>query len=406
MIGIVGGGFGGVSLGIFLKLYGIDAVVVEAGETASPKGGTVTMFPNAMRVLRELGVASEVERNGISVTKQKFKSRGGRHIVDRKLSGSGLYGESAIVICRAVLLKILLSRFSQIGGELRYDFRVDRIEETDSKVLLSSNKRGVEAFSAAIAADGVGSKLRNYVVGERFDGVKYSGGIYFGGYSDWDGDLDCVPGEQVIYVGSDSYFSILPNKEQRLGDFPLFWFTQYRRKERLRKGELDQFANEKLFEEVSVAHRSWNDVVRGVLGNSSSFCKANVFHMEPPHSWHNGKTCLLGDSAHAMNAISGQGAALAMEDAFMLALLIRDHFVDYESVFNVFESLRRRRVEPIAKKAARSNDLLLKSATGLKEGMRNLAYGVITRCIPESIANRDFFYSVEQELENHFENKQ
>jgi FAD-dependent urate hydroxylase len=41
-------------------------------------------------------------------------------------------------------------------------------------------------------------------------------------------------------------------------------------------------------------------------------------------TWHRGPVVLLGDAAHATSPNAGQGASLAMEDALVLALCLRD----------------------------------------------------------------------------------
>ncbi|KAF9443601.1 FAD/NAD(P)-binding domain-containing protein [Macrolepiota fuliginosa MF-IS2] len=44
--------------------------------------------------------------------------------------------------------------------------------------------------------------------------------------------------------------------------------------------------------------------------------------LEPQHTWSKGKACLLGDAAHAMFQVLGQGAAQSFEDAFLLGELL------------------------------------------------------------------------------------
>jgi 2-polyprenyl-6-methoxyphenol hydroxylase-like FAD-dependent oxidoreductase len=52
---------------------------------------------------------------------------------------------------------------------------------------------------------------------------------------------------------------------------------------------------------------------------------------------------LIGDAAHAMSSSSGQGASMALEDAFFLAKCLRD-IPDVEQAFTAFEQLRKERV--------------------------------------------------------------
>jgi 2-polyprenyl-6-methoxyphenol hydroxylase-like FAD-dependent oxidoreductase len=63
---------------------------------------------------------------------------------------------------------------------------------------------------------------------------------------------------------------------------------------------------------------------------------------------------LVGDAVHAPSNSTGQGASLAIESGIQLARCLRDA-PDVESAFAAYESLRRARVEKIAKRGAALN---------------------------------------------------
>jgi 2-polyprenyl-6-methoxyphenol hydroxylase-like FAD-dependent oxidoreductase len=63
---------------------------------------------------------------------------------------------------------------------------------------------------------------------------------------------------------------------------------------------------------------------------------------------------LVGDAVHAPSNSTGQGASLAIESAVELARCVRD-LPDAESAFETYETLRRSRVERIAKRGAKIN---------------------------------------------------
>jgi salicylate hydroxylase len=64
--------------------------------------------------------------------------------------------------------------------------------------------------------------------------------------------------------------------------------------------------------------------------------------------WHEGGVGLIGDAAHAMLPFQAQGAAMAMEDAAILAPLLMTE-PTAESAFARYESLRRPRVARVAR---------------------------------------------------------
>jgi 2-polyprenyl-6-methoxyphenol hydroxylase-like FAD-dependent oxidoreductase len=70
--------------------------------------------------------------------------------------------------------------------------------------------------------------------------------------------------------------------------------------------------------------------------------------------WHAGRMVIAGDAAHAPTPSSGQGASLAIEDAVVLALALRD-LGDPAAAFASYEAERRPRVERIVAWAARMN---------------------------------------------------
>jgi 2-polyprenyl-6-methoxyphenol hydroxylase-like FAD-dependent oxidoreductase len=83
--------------------------------------------------------------------------------------------------------------------------------------------------------------------------------------------------------------------------------------------------------------------------------------------WHHGRVVLIGDAAHATAPVWAQGAALAAEDALVLAELLATHD-DWSKLGDVYENRRRPRVEHIQ----RMTDRLSKTA-----GMPGLLRDVI-----------------------------
>ena len=83
--------------------------------------------------------------------------------------------------------------------------------------------------------------------------------------------------------------------------------------------------------------------------------------------WSRGRVMLLGDAAHAPLPHQGQGAGLAIEDAYALgALLAKSGLKDYGSAFQAFENLRKRRawmVQAYSRAAGRAYKLLGDAAT-------------------------------------------
>ena len=81
-----------------------------------------------------------------------------------------------------------------------------------------------------------------------------------------------------------------------------------------------------------------------------------------------GRMVIIGDAAHAPSPSSGQGAAMALEDAVGLAQALRDHaqgdYADVPAAFAAYEKARRERVEKIVAAGARSSSSKIPGPVG------------------------------------------
>ena len=119
-----------------------------------------------------------------------------------------------------------------------------------------------------------------------------------------------------------------------------------------------------------------------------------AWHIVSLPAWHRGAVCLLGDAAHAIGPHVGQGAALALEDAFVLAKCLRD-IPDVSRAFSAFEHMRRPRVEPVVKQSRRTGQQ--KAPTGwLGRRIRDLILPVFLRSSAQS-ANELYRYAIDWE---------
>jgi FAD-dependent urate hydroxylase len=79
--------------------------------------------------------------------------------------------------------------------------------------------------------------------------------------------------------------------------------------------------------------------------------------------WHNGRVVLIGDAAHAGPPTMAEGGCMAMEDAFVLAEVLR-HADTVECALDSYETRRRPRAGWVQQQSgAVAKNLLLPSAT-------------------------------------------
>jgi salicylate hydroxylase len=108
---------------------------------------------------------------------------------------------------------------------------------------------------------------------------------------------------------------------------------------------------------------NWALPVREFLAVPDRWLKWALYDLPPLHSWGGGAVTLLGDAAHPTLPFLAQGAALAIEDAAVLADKMALRPDDLARAMRRYERSRRRRTARV-QRAARSNGRIYHLAAG------------------------------------------
>jgi salicylate hydroxylase len=99
-------------------------------------------------------------------------------------------------------------------------------------------------------------------------------------------------------------------------------------------------------DELVRAYAGWHPNIVKLLeqtrGTGSVF-KWGLFDRDPMSSWTRGRITLLGDAAHPMLPFLSQGAAMSIEDAYVLAASLAHHGNDMASALSAYEAERKPR---------------------------------------------------------------
>src|SRR4051794_3774842 len=164
-IAIIGGGIGGLAAAAFLRRAGLTATVYEQAPALGEVGAGLVVAPNAVRLLRRLGVVQRLLRRAVPLDwGWEFRRWADGSVLSvEKLSGvcERLYGEGTYVVHRADLLDTV--KLAVPGAWIRLGARCTSIDESPQGVQLSfADGSRVEA-DVVIGADGVHSVVRGTV---------------------------------------------------------------------------------------------------------------------------------------------------------------------------------------------------------------------------------------------------
>jgi 6-hydroxynicotinate 3-monooxygenase len=101
-------------------------------------------------------------------------------------------------------------------------------------------------------------------------------------------------------------------------------------------------------EEMSEAFAGYHPVIQALIEATDDVTKWPLFNRNPLPLWSQGRMVLLGDACHPMKPHMAQGAAMAIEDAAMLARCLKETgSQDYATAFRLYEASRRDRATQV-----------------------------------------------------------
>jgi 2-polyprenyl-6-methoxyphenol hydroxylase-like FAD-dependent oxidoreductase len=332
---VIGAGIGGLSAAIGLQRAGAEVTVLERAQQLRPGGSGLSLFANGRRALDALGVGAEVDE----IASQAATSlRGGQ----RRPDGAWLatYPQEALeglrIVHRTPLHEILVAALAP--DTLRLGVEVVAVDERTGTVRTTSGER--ITGDVVVAADGIRSRVRS--AWPEDPGTRYSGYSTWRGVTEHPVDLHGAAGETW---GRGERFGLAP-----LADGRVYWFAVASLPARSR------IADE--FGEVRRRFGHWHDPIPELLDATDP---GTVFRLDiddlarPLPTFRHGRCVLLGDAAHAMTPDLGQGAGQALEDAATLTALLQPTVTQtaeaIDAALDRYDRLRRRRTQPIARRA-------------------------------------------------------
>ncbi|NTX21300.1 FAD-dependent oxidoreductase [Burkholderia cepacia] len=304
---VVGAGIAGCGVAIALRDRGIDVTLVEKQDQWRFQSSGIFVYGNGLESLCAVGVLPEIIDAGFVIEdgKNLYFDHEGTSIAETQYP-SPQQGVPAILgIKRAEMHRVLANRLIEQCVEIRLSTVLRSIENTDTHVCVTFSDGSSDTFDLVIGADGIRSQVRTLIFGSIEP--RYSGFGVWRSVHERPRDLT----KKIMQMGVGKRLGILP-----ISDDKLYMFGTVREPENPWY-EKDSWASvmRSKFEEFSGPARRFLDE----LSEQSEVLYTAVEEIALPLPWHRGRTIVIGDAAHASTPFMGQGGAMAVTDAVLLA---------------------------------------------------------------------------------------
>ena len=302
---IVGAGLAGLALARALRQVGLAPQVIER-EAGWGVAGTGMYLPaNGVRALRALGLEDAVAARGTRIPRQRLLDHRGHLLADIDLQQ--LWGSvgPCLALPRTELHQILREGVPvQLGRTIR------SLENLDGPVQVGFDDGSGGDYDLVVGADGLRSSVRRLAVDPRPP-------VPVGQHS-WR-FLAAGPPEVTtwtVMLGRGTSFLTVP-----VGQGLVYAYADVTA-DTTRIGEWDGDPAGQLRERFAGFAAPVPQLLRQ-LDDPNRVHVAPIEQVATP-GWGRGAVLLVGDAAHGMSPNMAQGAALAFEDALVLAACLRD----------------------------------------------------------------------------------
>jgi salicylate hydroxylase len=350
---IVGAGIGGLAAAGFLHRAGLPSTVYEQAPELAEVGAGLVVAPNAVRLLRRLGVMDRFLQRAVplDVGFEFRRWEDGRVLSAEDLSGAceRLYGERTYTSHRADLHDAVRSAVP--ASAIRLGMRCTGVDvQADGAVLTFADGTRVET-DVVIGADGVHSVIRGAVTTP--SPTTYSGLCAF---------RATVPVERAPDFTRRRAQTLWIGPGHHLVHYPISAGTAINLVAFAPAGDVtvESWSATATVEEFLEEFSGWDDRLAGLIRAAGTPGRWALLDRAPLQHWSSGPLTLLGDAAHPMFPFFAQGAAQSIEDAAVLANCLAADLGSPQRALQRYESLRierTTRLQEISHQRAQINHL-------------------------------------------------
>ena len=309
-IGIAGAGIGGLALAAGLAQSGHDVSVYDQFDTPRPVGSGLVIQPVGQAVLARIGALDTADAHGAQITHMLGHATGkSAPILDVKYGSVGGFARHGLALHRAALFHAVYEAATQSGARVITSRDVRGVTDGTRRQLIFADGETSEPCDLVVDASGVGSTLSPL----RARALPY-GAIW--GVVDWPENAP-LPAHQLSqrYEAARRMVGVLP-----IGLLPggetrktaLFWS--------LTREELKQWQESPIEAWCGEATALWPEAAPYIAQVTQHSQMTAAFYSHGSLRNPVAKSLVhIGDAAHRASPQLGQGANMALLDAWALA---------------------------------------------------------------------------------------
>lgn len=339
---IAGAGIGGLTAALSLQKRGFDVQVFEQASALGEVGAGLQLSPNALRALCQLGLRDALSAVAVEPAGKEIRlwnSGQTWNLFDLGATAVAEYGYPYIMVYRPDLHRILVDAVQAARPDaITLDAQcIGYTQDMDGVSLNLANGKAVRG-DVLIGADGVHSRIRGQLVGA--DAPTFSGCLAWRGVipmarlperlrrpvgTNWVG-----PGAHVIHypLHGGELMNFVGIVERN--DWLVESWTQ--------QGSRD---------ECHADFKGWNEDVHCLIDQVEVPFKWALMARPPLAQWSSGRVSLLGDACHPTLPFLAQGAAMAIEDGYILGRSMEAHAADVPLALKQYQDARVERTTRI-----------------------------------------------------------
>ena len=371
-IAIVGAGLGGLAAAACLLKHGHKVRVYEQASELGEVGAGIQMSANAVKVLRYLGLGDYLEEVGVKSKAFEFRRFDSGELLHRLPLGDAheqKHGAPYYQMHRADLHRALADAVRAFDAEaIVLGATALSVDENDERATITFRDRPPVTAELVVGADGIKSMVRGHIVGT--DAPVFTGQVAW---------RCTVPIERIapelrtdilstIWCGPHNHAVTYYVKGGTVLNFVGCVHRPW---------EEESWTAKRPWEELDHDYHGWHPMVRAVIDNvDRDRCyRWALNNRKPEMVWSTPRSTMLGDAVHSTLPYMAQGAAMAIEDAAVLARAV-DLPMPLAEALRVYEQHRAPRTARVVLESTEMGELYqIQEADEMREAFveRNIA---------------------------------